>query len=42
MSWTDYSKIPLYHLVMLCEGGDEEALIEWKRRWESEYPHMGE
>lgn len=36
-----YEKVPLIFLVRLCRAGNEEALKEWKRRWEVDYPKMG-
>lgn len=39
--WTDYEKISLFHLSRLCEGEDDEALKEWRRRWAADWPEMG-
>jgi hypothetical protein len=40
MKLKDYSKTNLFELNDLCEQGDQEALKEWKRRWEAPWPSM--
>lgn len=34
-------KIPLIQLVKLCREENVEALNEWKRRWENDFPSTG-
>ncbi|WP_268874255.1 hypothetical protein [Sutcliffiella cohnii] len=34
-------KVSLIELVKLCQNENEEALQEWKRRWENDFPKMG-
>jgi hypothetical protein len=36
----DYQTVSLYVLNHLCYLGDQEAIKEWERRWETEYPEM--
>lgn len=36
----DYSKTSLFDLNKKCSIGDNDALDEWKRRWEAEWPNV--
>jgi hypothetical protein len=37
-----YEKLPLIQIITLIRTGDEKAKIEWKRRWEDDYPKVKE
>lgn len=38
----NYQTLSFYDLHKKCENGDQKALREWYRRWDSNYPHMAE
>jgi hypothetical protein len=42
MSQNKYLTMPLYQLHKLCQIGDHNALSEWKKRWEDDYPKIRE
>jgi hypothetical protein len=42
MSLNEYRKMSLYQLHKLCQIGGINALSEWKRRWENDYPNIAE
>ncbi|WHY76256.1 hypothetical protein QNH20_19320 [Neobacillus sp. WH10] len=42
MSKKEFRTMPLYQLHKLCQNEDPNALSEWKRRWESDYPKIAE
>jgi hypothetical protein len=38
-----YEKLPLIKIIELIQtAGDEKAKVEWKRRWEDDYPRIKE
>ncbi|MFC0188216.1 hypothetical protein ACFFJY_07970 [Fictibacillus aquaticus] len=37
----DYTKMPLLKLIHLIKrNNDQQALREWRRRWEDDYPRI--
>jgi hypothetical protein len=42
MNKKEFRTMSLYQLHRLCQTGEENALSEWKRRWESDYPKIAE
>jgi hypothetical protein len=42
MSQNELLTMSLYQLNKLCQIGEANALREWKRRWETDYPNIAE
>jgi hypothetical protein len=40
MNKNKYLMMSLYQLNLLCQNGSQDALSEWKRRFETEYPNI--
>jgi hypothetical protein len=35
-----YEKLPLLKLIEFITANDKQAKVEWKRRWEDDYPRI--
>lgn len=42
MTSNQFRTMSLYQLHKLCQIGEANALREWKRRWETDYPNIAE
>lgn len=42
MNQKEFRTMSLYQLHKLCKVGEINALSEWKRRWETDYPNIAE
>ncbi|MEH7490854.1 hypothetical protein [Neobacillus niacini] len=42
MNKNKYQTMSLYQLNLLCQSENPDALSEWKRRWETDYPNIVE